>query len=68
MSYRKISQIAKCSHGPVHAEVLAVRKEEAATLKAKADALAASATDSLKPQTSENQPMSFPDTSLKVAA
>lgn len=28
MSYRKISQIAKCSHGSVHAEVLAVRREK----------------------------------------
>lgn len=34
LSYRAISTIVKCSHGSVHAEVLAVRKEEAA-LKAK---------------------------------
>jgi DNA invertase Pin-like site-specific DNA recombinase len=30
LSYRKVSTIAKCSHGSVHAEVLALRKEEAA--------------------------------------
>ena len=34
MSYRGISTIAKCSHGSVHAEVLAVRKEEKARREA----------------------------------
>ena len=28
MSYRKVSLIARCSHGSVHAEVMAMRKEE----------------------------------------
>jgi hypothetical protein len=30
LTYRAISVIAKCSHGSVHSEVLAVRKEQAA--------------------------------------
>ena len=30
LSYRQISVIAKCSHGSVHAEVLALKKEQAA--------------------------------------
>jgi DNA invertase Pin-like site-specific DNA recombinase len=70
MSYRKISQIAKCSHGSVHAEVLAIRKEEAAAMKVKADALAASSTEVSvsKSSTDNNLPMSFPDTSMQNAA
>ncbi len=41
LSYRKISIIAKCSHGSVHAEKLALKKEQAAALaKLSADKLA----------------------------
>ncbi len=39
MTYRKIAVIAKCSHGSVHAEVVAMKKEEA-DLKAKLEAKA----------------------------
>jgi hypothetical protein len=37
MSYRRIAEIAHCSHGAVHAELVAQKKEIAAT-KAKEEA------------------------------
>ncbi|MFP5519913.1 MAG: recombinase family protein [Bdellovibrionia bacterium] len=35
LSYREIARIAKCSHGSVHAELMAMRKEKEAAEKAK---------------------------------
>lgn len=37
LSYRNVAKIAKCSHGSVHAELVALRREEA-TAKAKEEA------------------------------
>lgn len=72
MSYRNISKIAKCSHGSVHAEVLAVRKEELARKNAEVAALQlakeqaeAAAKLSAAPATPET---SFPDTQAVPAA
>ena len=66
MSYRNISKIAKCSHGSVHAEVLAVRKEEFAKVKAEEAArlLAKEQVDAALKSApeSEKQELAFPDT------
>jgi DNA invertase Pin-like site-specific DNA recombinase len=41
LSYRNVAKIAKCSHGSVHAEVLALKRDEAVALaKQEADKLA----------------------------
>ena len=63
MSYRNISTIAKCSHGSVHAEVLAVRKEELARKAAEATAqqLAKEQAESVAKLIDEKPETSFPE-------
>ena len=71
MSYRNISTIAKCSHGSVHAEVLAVRKEELARKTAEAVALqlAKEQAEAAAKLADEKPETSFPDTqAVPVAA
>ncbi len=52
LSYREIARIAKCSHGSVHAELVAYKKEKDAAEKSKL----AEFQDSLKSE-SQNQPI-----------
>lgn len=59
MTYRQIATISRCSHGSVHAEVLAMKKEEAELLKLK-DAQSASE------PTGEEKTVIFPDIGKKV--
>jgi len=77
MSYRKISLVAKCSHGSVHAEVVSIRKEQnAAKLKADQEAEAirqaeeqASATAQKVANDKGDSRIFFPETeSAKIAA
>jgi DNA invertase Pin-like site-specific DNA recombinase len=67
MSYRNISTIAKCSHGSVHAEVLAVRKEEQARKNAEAAAAQLAKEAALK-AADEKQETAFPDMKAVPAA
>jgi predicted acylesterase/phospholipase RssA len=39
LSYREIARIAKCSHGSVHAELVAYRREKEEALKTQAQTL-----------------------------
>ena len=70
MSYRNISTIAKCSHGSVHAEVLAVHKEELARKTAEAAALqvAKEQAEAAAKLADEKPETSFPDTQAVPAA
>ncbi len=70
MSYRNISKIAKCSHGSVHAEVLAVRKEELALKNAEIVALqlAKQQADAANLAATQKAETSFPDTKAVPAA
>lgn len=52
LSYREIARISKCSHGSVHAEVVAYRKEKEAAEKQKLQEIQ----DSIK-STSNTQPL-----------
>lgn len=52
LSYREVARIAKCSHGSVHAELVAYRKEKEAAEKQKMKELQ----DSIK-STSNTQPL-----------
>ena len=62
LTYRGVATIAKCSHGSVHAERVAMKKEEAAKRKAEEEALQLAQTQTLA-STSNNDPeIAFPDT------
>lgn len=62
LSYRKISTIAKCSHGSVHAEVLALRKDEAAALaRIESDRLTAEGLLAEQAKTIAESGVSFPE-------
>jgi hypothetical protein len=51
LSYREIARIAKCSHGSVHAEVVAYKKEQQRDMQAKQDKLVAESSISAVNQT-----------------
>ena len=63
MSYRAVAGIAKCSHGSVHAEVVAVRKEAIALQKKKEQEaiLAAEQAAAIEKLTNEKQEQKFPE-------
>ena len=63
MTYRNVATIAKCSHGSVHAEVVAVRKEALAAQKKKEQEaiLAAEQAAAIAKLTNEKQEQRFPE-------
>ncbi len=60
MSYRKIADVAKCSHGSIHAEMVALRKENAAKELENQSSSAKSDSESEMPPTDPTSPPNKP--------
>lgn len=61
MTYRAISSVARCSHGSVYAEVMAIRKENQIAMKKKEEELALQQSEALAAVSDENNEQKFPD-------